>query len=199
MTDDPATTNGIDPVTTEPVTTEPVTADPRTDPQPDADERTTLTEFLDWYRLALVLKVSGVTEEQARARHVSSNTTIVGLVRHCAEVERSWFRRRFAGESIERLYGPDAAYQAGEDPDFEDVATASLTDALADYVRECEVSRRIVADAPNLDVLSVVGTPMYGGRTVSLRWILVHMIEETARHVGHADILRELTDGTTGD
>ncbi len=182
--------------------TEPTTSpvdDPRTDPQPDADERSTLTEFLDWYRQALVLKATGISDEQGRARHVASKTTIVGLVRHCAEVERVWFRRRFAGENVEGLYGPEAGYQAGEEPDFDDIAEASIAQAVADYVQECEASRRIVAAAATLDSLSAVGTRAYGGRSVSLRWILVHMIEETARHVGHADILRELTDGTTGD
>ena len=173
-------------------------ADPRPDPQPSADERATLTEFLDWYRLTLVLKASGLTDEQARTRFVPSKTTIMGLVRHSAEVERHWFQRMFLGHDADDVYRRGVGVAENPDLDWDGIDDASIADAIADYEAECEKARAITA-AAHLDALSVRRARGYGDRSVSLRWILVHMIEETARHVGHADILRELTDGTTGD
>jgi uncharacterized damage-inducible protein DinB len=167
---------------------------PRIDPEPSADERVTLTGFLDWYRATIAQKIDGVTDEQARTRYVPSDTSLLGLVRHLTEVERSWFQRRLRGEDAPPLY-----YSA-EDPDgdFHPGLDWTVAEAVAAYERECEVSRVIVADTANLDELTVVPVGGYDA-PVSLRWILVHMIEETARHAGHADILRELIDGATGD
>jgi uncharacterized damage-inducible protein DinB len=167
---------------------------PRIDPEPSADERVTLTGFLDWYRATMVMKIDGVTDEQARTRYVPSDTSLLGLVRHLTEVERNWFRRRLRGEDAPPLYyskqDPDGDFHPGLD--------WTVAEAVAAYESECEVSRVIVADTASLDELTVVPISGYDA-PVSLRWILVHMIEETARHAGHADILRELIDGATGD
>jgi uncharacterized damage-inducible protein DinB len=167
---------------------------PRIDPEPSADERVTLTGFLDWYRATMILKIDGVTDEQARTRYVPSDTSLLGLVRHLTEVERSWFRRRLRGEDAPPLY-----YSAADpDGDFHPGLDWTVAEAVASYERECEVSRVIVADTASLDELTIDPIKDYDA-PVSLRWILVHMIEETARHAGHADILRELIDGATGD
>lgn len=166
--------------------------DPRVDPDLAADERTTLTQFLDWYRQTIEVKVAGLTDEQSRFRPGPSDTSPIGLVRHLAEVERHWFRIRFAGEDV------GFRWWSREDPDgdFHPAADDTLADALAAYRQECERAREIVAGA-SLD--DVARAPTRDGRYCSLRWILVHMIEETARHAGHLDILREQLDGAVGD
>jgi uncharacterized damage-inducible protein DinB len=167
---------------------------PRIDPEPSADERVTLTGFLDWYRATIVSKIDGLTDEQARTRYVPSDTSLLGLVRHLTEVERSWFQRRLRGDDAPPLYYSDA----DRDGDFHPGLDWTVAEAVAAYERECDVSRVIVADTASLDELTVLPVGDYDA-PVSLRWILVHMIEETARHAGHADILRELIDGATGD
>ena len=167
--------------------------DPRIDPEPSADERVTLNGFLDWYRLTIVTKVDGLTDEQARTRFVGSDTSLLGP-RPSPHRGRTQLvpaapagRRRAAALLLRR--DPDGDFHPGAD--------WTIAEALASYERECEVSRGIVADTASLDEVTVV--PIGATAPVSLRWIMVHMIEETARHVGHADILRELIDGSTGD
>jgi uncharacterized damage-inducible protein DinB len=168
--------------------------DPRIDPEPSADERVTLNGFLDYYRATILTKIDGLTDEQARTRFVGSDTTLLGLVRHLAEVERNWFRRRLRGEDAPPLYYSEA----DPDGDFHPGLDWTIAEAVTTYEQECAVSRVIVADTATLDEVTVVPIRGYDA-PVSLRWILVHMIEETARHAGHADILRELIDGSTGD
>jgi len=170
------------------------TMDPRVDPEPSADERVTLNGFLDYYRATILSKIDGLTDDQARTRFVESDTSLIGIVRHLSEVERSWFRRRLRGEDAPPLYYSDA----DRDGDFHPGADWTVPEAVATYERECAVSRMIVNDTASLDELTVGRVTGYDA-PVSLRWILVHMIEETARHAGHADILRELIDGATGD
>jgi uncharacterized damage-inducible protein DinB len=168
--------------------------EPRAEPQPSADERVTLNEFLDYYRATMVLKLDGLTDEQAQVRLLGSDTSLLGLVRHLTEVERSWFRRKLRGENAPPEYyteaDPDGDFHAGKD--------WTIATAVAAYHRECEISRTITADTASLDELTAVDITGYDA-PVSLRWILVHMIEETARHAGHADVIRELIDGVTGD
>jgi uncharacterized damage-inducible protein DinB len=168
--------------------------EPRTEPEPSADERVTLVGFLDYYRATILTKIDGLTDEQARTRFVGSDTSLLGLVRHLSEVERSWFRRRLRGEDAPPMYYSDQ----DPDGDFHPGLDWTIAEAVATYERECDVARVIVADTASLDELTVGPIDGYGA-PVSLRWILVHMIEETARHAGHADILRELIDGATGD
>ncbi len=149
-------------------------------------EREVLEAFLDLYRTILARKVAGLTDEQLRARHVASGTTLAGLVKHLAGVEREWFQAVLAGRQAEDLGLPDAGGWTVSDCE----TGGSL---LADYERACAESRQVAA---GLALGQTVPHPRLG--QVSLRWIYVHMIEETARHAGHADILREQTDGATG-
>jgi hypothetical protein len=150
-----------------------------------AGEREVLGAFLDFHRSVLVRKVSGLSEEDARRRLVPSMTTLAGLVKHVIGVERDWFQRRLTQRPDEGV-GPDGDGWVLADGD----TVAAL---VAEYEQTCEQSRRT---ASGFDLDDTVPHPRLG--RVSLRWIYVHMIEETARHVGHADILREQTDGATG-
>ncbi|MEU8387668.1 DinB family protein [Micromonospora sp. NPDC048842] len=153
------------------------------------DERAVLTSFLDFHRAVLLRKLRGLSDADARRRLVPSATTLAGLVKHLTMVERNWFPTLLAPE-------PGDVYLTSEE---DAVASFTLSDqesivGLTEaYERACARSR---AAAASIDLDHVVPHPQLG--EVSLRWILVHMIEETARHAGHADILRELTDGEAG-
>jgi uncharacterized damage-inducible protein DinB len=151
------------------------------------DERQVLETFLDLYRDILKRKLAGLSDQEIRQRHVASQTTLGGLVKHLSAVEREWFQVVLAGRSDDEA---DAPVPGGGWTLSSDDTAASL---LARYEQACEASRQI-ASAFSLD--DCVPHPRLG--RVSLRWIYVHMIEESARHVGHADILREQTDGATG-
>lgn len=153
-----------------------------------ADERAMLEGFLDWHRSSLLLKCFGLTGEQlARQACPPSNLSLLGLVRYATEVERNWFRRRFADQEIERLYyradSPDAA--------FDEADPLEAPRDLAMLAVEQEAARLAVADLP-LDAIFV--SPRWG--EMQLRWAYLHMIGEYAQHNGHADLLRERIDGT---
>ncbi|SRR6266545_6380004 len=155
-------------------------------------ERTMLVNWLEFHRATLALKCDGLDAGQLRQRAVPPSTlSLLGLVRHMADVERSWFRRTLAGEDT------PAIYYSADDPDgeFDNVDTADVDEAFATWHRECEAARKNLAAAESLDVLGTYRT----GDQVSLRWIMNHMIEEYARHNGHADLLRERIDGVTGE
>ena len=154
------------------------------------DEKAMLSAFLDRYRETILWKLEGVTKEQASARLVPSATTLLGIVKHLAYVERGWFPIYFAGGPVNYPWAED---EPDQDIDFRVSATDTIESVSALYREEIARSREIVAGA-SLDDLSKEQDR--GPRT--LRWIMVHMIEETARHAGHADILRELTDGAIG-
>ncbi|MEU7655407.1 DinB family protein [Micromonospora taraxaci] len=153
------------------------------------DERAVLSAFLDFHRGVLLRKLRGLSDADAGRRLVPSATTLAGLVKHLTLVERNWFPTLLAPE-------PGDVYLTSEE---DAVASFTLGDRetvaelVAAYERACARSRAVAA---SLDLDHVVPHPQLG--EVSLRWILVHMIEETARHAGHADILRELTDGECG-
>jgi hypothetical protein len=165
----------------------------RIDPPLEADERTTLTTFLDFQRATLVVKCDGLTDDQLRERAVPpSGLSLLGIVRHMAEVERNWFRPVLGGEEMSAIFAPGTDWEAA----FRDVATASVPRAFSTWRAECEHSRALVAAAPSLDA---GGNRGRGGHRFSLRWVLTHMIEEYARHNGHADLLRERLDGATGE
>jgi uncharacterized damage-inducible protein DinB len=166
-------------------------ADPRVDPPLEADERTTLTAFLDFNRDTLARKCEGLTDDQLRERAVPpSDLSLLGIVRHMADVERNWFRPVLAAEKMQTIYGPDMDWQAA----FRDTGTADAGEAFSTWRAECDHARALVAAAPSLE------TRGYRGRAwFSLRWVLTHMIEEYARHNGHADLLRERLDGATGE
>lgn len=162
----------------------------RPDKPKSAPEKESLEVFLDWQRATLIHKVEGLSKEEATRRLVPSDTTLLGIVKHLVLVESWWFQDNFAGKDFD--YGwldddPDADFKIQPD---------ESVDGILDLYREViEESRRIVAGA-SLDDMSAKAAR---GMKRSLRWIMLHMIEETARHLGHADILRELTDGQTGE
>jgi hypothetical protein len=164
----------------------------RTDPPQVADERATLTGFLDYQRATLAWKCEGVPPERLiEATVPPSKLSLLGLVRHMADVERSWFRERFADEALPLRYSVEGDW----DGDFDNVSVEVVDDGFAAWREECEHARRIVAAAPSLDALGRRGN----GSPVTLRWILLHMLEEYARHNGHADLLRERIDGAVGE
>jgi Protein of unknown function (DUF664) len=154
-------------------------------PRADDGELATALAFLDFARTCLLKKVDGLDEEQLRRRLVVSDTTLLGLVQHCAAGERWWFAHHVGG---------DPAYA---DIDFSMVVPAERTAAevVADYRAAVEESNRHIAAAGSPEALSVVPVD---GRPKTLRWVLAHMTSEVARHVGHADILREQVDEVTG-
>ncbi|MER5888680.1 DinB family protein [Streptomyces sp. NPDC001941] len=161
-------------------------------PPLNADERTTLEGWLDFHRATLALKCEGLDDEQAALASVPPSAfTLTGLVQHLAEVERNWFRRVFAGEQAPPIHDPHADPD-GPDGGFELADGATLSDALATWQAEVVRARELCAGHELTD------TGRFMGQDVSLRWIYVHMIEEYARHNGHADLLRERVDGTTG-
>jgi uncharacterized damage-inducible protein DinB len=164
----------------------------RIEPPLVAQEREMLDAWLDFHRATLAVKCEGLADDHLRERAVPpSSLSLLGLVRHMGEVERSWFRRVLGGEQAPpRYYGDE-----NPDGDFDDVAGAGVAEAFGYWRDECAHARERVAAAPSLDV---TGTGRSGDR-YSLRWIMVHMIEEYARHNGHADLLRERIDGAVGD
>jgi uncharacterized damage-inducible protein DinB len=167
----------------------------RIEPPEIADERAALQGWLDYHRATLLWKCAGLDGGQLVARPVESSTlSLLGLVRHMAEVERWWFRRRFAG-----LAGVDDLYCSDEylDGDF-DLTDAERAEAdFATFQAECAAADE-AARGRALEETFTFSTRT-GTETMDLRWIYLHMIEEYARHNGHADLLRELIDGVTGD
>jgi uncharacterized damage-inducible protein DinB len=154
-----------------------------------ADERAMLEAWLDYHRATLLMKCAGLTDEQLRLRSAEPSTlSLLGLVRHLTDVERGWFRRCVGGQRG-REVGP--IYYSDERPegDIEDLDDPSPAAVLAAYRLEVERCRAATAGVP-LDQLA---------GEQSVRWIYLHMIEEYARHNGHADLLRERIDGGTGD
>jgi hypothetical protein len=150
-------------------------------------ERGVLDGFLDWHRATLLWKCAGLTGEQLVLASVPpSNLSLLGIVRHMADMERAWFRIRFRREPLARLYDH-------EDAAFEQADPARAEEDFAAFTGECDRARKAVARASLDDEFT-------GGRglTLSLRWVYTHMIEEYARHNGHADLLRQRIDGATG-
>jgi uncharacterized damage-inducible protein DinB len=165
--------------------------DPRIDPPYVAGERDMLIVWLDWERATLAWKCQGLLPQQLAERSVPpSSLSLLGLLQHMIEVERSWFRRVLGGESIEPIYFTEDE----PDGDFDHLNVDTVDDVKAHWEAECDHSRAAVVAADSLDV-----TGERRGEKISLRWILVHMIEEYARHNGHADLLRERIDGAVGE
>jgi hypothetical protein len=153
------------------------------------DDRPILEAFLNYQRATLLNICAGLTGEQLAQRPIPpSNLSLLGLVRHLAKVERIWFRQRAAGEPVEPMYDP----ALGKDADFNDLSAAV---APADFQRlqdEWRSTDAAVAGMAFDDTFDV------NGEDFSLRMVYVHLIHEYSRHNGHADLLRELIDGTTG-
>jgi hypothetical protein len=168
------------------------TADPRLTTIAPGDERAALVEFLRRQRLTLELKCAGLDAAQLARRSVPPSTmSLLGLVRHLTDVERAWFRRTMAGLDARRLYRG-----ARDDGDFDGAVAddAVVAEAWWAWRAECAFTDGFVARAVDLDV---VGD--HHGAVVTLREVVVHLIEEYARHNGHADLLRERIDGRVGE
>ncbi|MGH2630867.1 MAG: DinB family protein [Actinomycetota bacterium] len=159
------------------------------DPVNAGGERETMTAFLDFQRGVMLRKVADLDEEGLRRSMTPSGLTLLGMLKHLAYVERWWFQTVFEGAEVSYPWtddDPDADWRAEPYESPEEIAGL--------YRSECERSRRIVAASSFDDTCE---DPR--GATFTLRWIVAHMIEETARHLGHADIMREAIDGATGD
>jgi hypothetical protein len=166
----------------------------RREPATDAGERAMLEGWLDYHRATLAVKCEGLDDAQLRTAAVPpSELSLLGLVRHMAEVERSWFRKVLTADD------PGPLYYSDEDRDGEFHLTEADTweEAYATWQAEIAVARRNAARL-GLDDLSE-GVGRSTGKPFNLRWIYTHMIEEYARHNGHADLIRERVDGVTGD
>jgi hypothetical protein len=165
-----------------------------TDEMPDrpevpriAEERAMLEAWLEFHRATLLWKCRGLNDEQLKRRSAPpSSLSLLGLVRHMTEVERSWFRCKIAGQEAPPLYYTEAR----PDDDFDATDDTDVATVFAAYRQELDRCRSAAA-ARSLD-------EVVRGDT-SVRWIFTHMIEEYARHNGHADLLREAIDGATGD
>jgi uncharacterized damage-inducible protein DinB len=158
---------------------------------PSPGERGSLEHFLDWHRETLLWKCAGLTGEQLASRPLPTTAlSLLGLVRHMALVERWWFRIRFGGDdSLEEIF----TTEDNPDGDFHDGTAESAEADYAVFLEEAESARQAAAGR-GLD-------EEFPGRkhVLTLRWVYLHMIEEYARHIGHADLLREAIDGVTGE
>jgi hypothetical protein len=162
----------------------------RVQPPLAAQEREMLEAWLDFHRDTLAVKCEGLTGDQLRERAVPpSSLSLLGMVRHMAEGEHQWFTMVLGGEQLPYPYYTDD----NPDADFDDVDGADVAEAFETWRSACAGARERVAAAASLDV---AGTQ--DGREFSLRWIMIHMIEEYARHNGHADLLRQRIDGAVG-
>jgi uncharacterized damage-inducible protein DinB len=169
----------------------------RIDPKLANDEHTMLSEFLDFHRATVLRKIDGLLPSQLTAQPLASSTlTLAGLLKHLTLNEDTWFSERFAGLPARE---PWASAPFDDDPDWEmhSALHDSAEELVAAYLDACERSRAVVSGR-SLDDLSVLPNRM-GTEHFSLRWIMVHMIEETARHNGHMDLLREALDGAKGE
>ena len=167
------------------------------DPARQGDERAMLAEYLDVQRTTMVRKVAGLDRAQLGQRLPTSSLTLGGLVKHLALVEDSWFTERFLGLGEPEPWA-SAPFDEDEDWDFHSAADHEPTALLALYAAACERSRQAFDQAASLDTRSVQ-VDRLSGEHFTLRWVVLHLLEETARHAGPADLLREAIDGATGD
>ena len=166
----------------------------RNEPALIAGERESLEEWLDYHRATLLTKCAGLTAEQLKQRAVPpSNLSLLGLIRHMTEVERWWFRIHAANRDMPFIYSTDD----DPDADFDDIEAADAAANLAAFQREVQDARAAVRGRPLDEVVPSHGD--HPERVRDIRWIYQHMIEEYARHNGHADLIRERIDGVTGD
>ncbi len=168
-----------------------MTDDSRTGPPRSGGERETLRAFLDYHRATLAMKCEGLDDEQLRQRSMPPSTlSLLGLVRHMAEVERAWFRRVFEDHEAPMVWSDRIDFQAAYD-----ASASTRAEAFGAWEAEVEHSRRIERQANSLDL---TGLQPRWGQEVSLRMVMVHVLLEYGRHNGHADFLREGVDGTVG-
>ena len=156
-----------------------------------AGEREMLRAFLDYHRATLAMKCDGLSDEDLRRQSMPPSTlSLLGLVRHMAELERAWFRRVFEDNEAPMVWSKEIDFQAAYD-----ASTSTRAEAFAAWEAEAENSRRIEREAESLDL---AGHQPRSGEDVSLRMVMVHVLLEYGRHNGHADFLREGVDGTVG-
>ncbi|MFJ3406870.1 DinB family protein [Promicromonospora sp. NPDC090134] len=172
---------------------------PRADPPPAADEATMLRSFVDFYRATIRRQCAGLTAEQLRTPHPPSTMTLAGLLKHLAYVEDCWFSVRLLGNDPAPPWDT-VDWSADRDWDWNSALTDSPESLTALFDAAVAASERIldevVGQGLDQEVARPAGHAGHGGR-VTLRWILVHMVEEYSRHAGHADLLREALDGAT--
>jgi uncharacterized damage-inducible protein DinB len=164
--------------------------DERTDVPKTGGERELLRAYLEFHRETLAAKCAGLSDDDLRRRTTPSSLSLLSLVRHMAEVERAWFRRVIDGQDVPLVWSPDGDFQVAYD-----TTDADTAEAFAAWQAEIAHGRRIEAAAGSLDV---VGVDRRSGTEYSLRRVMVHLVQEYARHNGHADLIREGIDGTTG-
>jgi uncharacterized damage-inducible protein DinB len=168
-----------------------MTTDNRVGPPSFGSERDMLLAFLDYHRATLAMKCEGLTDEELRRRSVPPSTlSLLGLVRHMAEVERAWFRRVFEDSDAPMVWSDKIDFQAAYD-----ASASTREEAFSAWQAEVENSRRIEQEAESLDL---AGYQPRWDEEVSLRMVMVHVLLEYGRHNGHADLLRESIDGTVG-
>jgi uncharacterized damage-inducible protein DinB len=168
----------------------------RIEPAPDGSELDLLTQYLDYQRETMLSKTDGLTREQLARKHPPSDLTLAGLLYHLALVEEDWLEVRFTGlPSREPWAGVD--WDADPNWEFRTAADLAPEQLQTRYRTAIERSRNVVSEAASLDEMSIKA--LRDGRHFSLRWVLLHLVEETARHAGHADFLREAIDGTVGE
>jgi uncharacterized damage-inducible protein DinB len=168
----------------------------RVDPDPGGSEALLLGQYLDYQRATVRLKTDGLSQTQLASTHPPSELTLAELVYHLALVEEDWLEVRFSGLPERE---PWAGVDWHADPYWEFRTARNLQpgELQQRYREACERSRHVVTGASSLEQQSV--QPLRDGRAFSLRWVFLHLIEETARHAGHADFLREATDGAIGE
>ncbi|WP_199584208.1 DinB family protein [Blastococcus sp. TF02A-30] len=164
----------------------------RTDPPSCGAELLQLTAFLDYQRETVLQKAEGLSDEQLARALPTSSLTLGALLNHLARTEDSWMRVRFAGEEPDPLWAdlePEAEFAAA--------ATVPGNELRRRYRAACAASQEVARSAPSLGQRSE--RPRGDDQYFDLRWVLLHLLEETARHAGHADLLREAVDGTVGE
>ena len=167
----------------------------RTDPQPATDEKATLLQFLDYQRATLLMKAEGLSRAQLAQPLAPSSLTLAGLLKHLALVEDDWIQSKFSGLPEPEPWA-SAPWDQDRDWEFHTAVEDDPEELRKLYRDACERTRQTVAGA-DLDDLSAKTSR--DGHRWNLRWILTHLVEETARHNGHADLLREAIDGSVGE
>jgi uncharacterized damage-inducible protein DinB len=168
----------------------------RIEPEPDGSELPMLVQYLDSQRESVLLKTEGLSQAQMVEKHPPSALTLAGLLYHLALVEESWMEVRFSGLPEREPWG-EVDWEADPDWEFRTAEGVPPEDLRDRYRAACERSRLVVSETADLDQMSV--ETLRDGRRFSLRWVMLHLIEETARHAGHADVLREAIDGAVGE
>ena len=162
------------------------------------DERETLLSFLAYFRDELIRQSSGLSDEQARATSVPpSDLNLMGLIRHMAEVERFWFRRILVGEDVKSIWSDEAHPTGDRDGDIHVTASDTSSASIAQLRVEIGIADANLAKF-DLDGMAALASRPEAG-LANVRWIVLHMIEEYARHCGHADLILECIDGAKGN